>query len=304
MRGKRRRVVLAAGLIGLAIPASASAATQIGQTFEPNAGQSGFTHLQTGSPGGQYAAPFAGVITSWSHRAHPSQLSVPELKFKVARPAGGNNYMIVGEEGPRTPTAGMLNTYPARISVEAGDVIGFYQEMGAATRSESGYATQSISGDAPPGSTATFGAPETPRQLDVSATLEPDSDCDGFGDETQDAAVTPPGDCPQAKADRTLTLDANKGKVKKGKRVTLTGQLNQVARQGACESGQPVQLQRKRPSQTTFTTVEQLQTDAAGRFSAKEKVKKTFEYRAQVAETAACAGGLSNTEKVKVRKKR
>jgi hypothetical protein len=64
-----------------------------------------------------------------------------------------------------------------------------------------------------------------------------------------------------------------------------------------------VQLQRKRPSKTTFTTVEQLQTDAGGNFSAKKKVKKTFQYRAQVVETAACAPGLSNTEKVKVNKK-
>jgi hypothetical protein len=111
--------------------------------------------------------------------------------------------------------------------------------------------------------------------------------------------VEPP---PPPKAGRTLTLDANKDKVKEGKKVRLSGQLNQVVRQGECESGQPVQLQRKRPSKTTFTTVEQLQTDAAGSFFAKKKVKKTFEYRAQVAETATCANGTSNTEKVKVKK--
>jgi hypothetical protein len=36
----------------------------------------------------------------------------------------------------------------------------------------------------------------------------------------------------------------------------------------------------------------------------REKVKKTFQYRAQVAETATCLGGLSNTEKVKVKKRK
>jgi hypothetical protein len=86
--------------------------------------------------------------------------------------------------------------------------------------------------------------------------------------------------------------------------VKLSGQLTEIVRQ-ACQSGQTVELQRKKPSQAaTFTTVEQLQTDAAGNFSAKEKVKKTFEYRAQVGETATCLGGVSNTEKVKVKKKR
>jgi hypothetical protein len=107
---------------------------------------------------------------------------------------------------------------------------------------------------------------------------------------------------PEAKANRTLTLDANKNKVKKGRNVTLSGQVNEIVRQGPCESGQTVQLQRKKPSQATFATVEQLQTDAAGSFSAKEKARKTYEYRAQVAETAICGQGLSNTEKVKVKK--
>jgi hypothetical protein len=109
---------------------------------------------------------------------------------------------------------------------------------------------------------------------------------------------------PEPKADRILTLDASKNKVKKGKRVTLAGQLNQIVRQGACETAQTVALQRKKPSQTAFTTIEQLQTDVAGSFSTRRKVKKTFEYRAQVAETDACEGGLSNTEKVKVKKKK
>jgi hypothetical protein len=108
---------------------------------------------------------------------------------------------------------------------------------------------------------------------------------------------------PGPKRDRTLSLDANKNKVKKGKRVTLTGRIAETRQAGSCVAGQTVELQRRKPSQADFTTVEQLQTDAAGAFSAKEKVKKTFDYRAQVAETATCLGRTSNTEKVKVKKK-
>jgi hypothetical protein len=107
---------------------------------------------------------------------------------------------------------------------------------------------------------------------------------------------------PAPMADRTLTLDANKNKVKKGKKVSLSGHLDSAEQ--ACESGQAVELQRKKPRQTTLTTVEQLQTDAAGSFSARKKVKKTFEYRAQVPETATCAGQTSNIEKVKVKKRK
>jgi len=92
--------------------------------------------------------------------------------------------------------------------------------------------------------------------------------------------------------------------VKEGKRVTLSGQVNEIVRQGPCESGQTVQLQRKKPSQTAFATVEQVQTDATGSFSTKEKVKKTYQYRAQIGETDACLGQTSNTEKVKVKEKK
>ena len=126
--------------------------------------------------------------------------------------------------------------------------------------------------------------------------VEPDCDADGLGDLSLDSNL---GSCHP----RTLTLDANKNKVKKRKKVTLSGQLAEVVRQ-ACLAGQTVELQRKKPNQSSFTTIVQLQTDASGAFSAKRKVKKTFEYRAQVAETATCGTAVSNTEKVKVKKKK
>jgi hypothetical protein len=118
--------------------------------------------------------------------------------------------------------------------------------------------------------------------------------------------VEPPPPAPEsvAKADRTLTLDANKNKVKEGKKVRLSGRLSAAARQGPCESGQTVELQRKKASQASFTTFTQVQTDSQGSFSLKKKVKKTFEYRAQVVETAACGAALSNSEKVKVKKQK
>jgi len=113
--------------------------------------------------------------------------------------------------------------------------------------------------------------------------------------------VEPP---PPPKADRTLTLDTNKSKVRKGKKVRFSGQLNASGNEAACEPGQTVELQRKKPSQSTYVTFEQVQTDAAGNFSTKEKVKKTFEYHAEVTESANCNAAASDTEKVKVRKKK
>jgi sugar lactone lactonase YvrE len=108
-----------------------------------------------------------------------------------------------------------------------------------------------------------------------------------------------------AKADRTLTLTANKSKVPKGKKVTFSGRIDAPAgSELACEAGQTVELQRRKSAQASFQTFEQVQTDPTGDFSTNEKVTKTFEYRAQVAETATCLGQTSNTEKVKVKKKK
>jgi hypothetical protein len=316
-RHRRFTFALAAALM-LVVPAPAGAAVQIGETsFVPGAGCAGdTTYLQTGSPGGKYAAPFAGVITSWSFRASAS--NVPQLKFKVARPAGGDDFTTVAEEGPRAFIPGTLNTFPARLAgVQAGDVIGLYTHTGGScaefVAADAGYAFHVLGTDVPPGTTATFAGPEGFLRLPVSATLEPDCDADGFGDETQDqntSSCNPPPQPepqpePQPKADGTLTIDANKGKVEKGRKVTLSGQYD-VGSNEACEPSRQIQLQRRLKSEddskfATFTTV---QTDSAGNYSTKVKVKKTYFYRAVVTETQVCDDETSNSQKVRVQKKK
>jgi hypothetical protein len=258
--------------------------------------------VQSGSPGSSYSAPFAGVITSWSHQAGPTPTP---LRLKVARPVGGNEFTIIGESSFHSPTPNQLNTYAdVRVPVRAGDVLGLSiaTSGGDCIRTLPGYELYSGEPDAPPGMTVAFSQFDADFQMDVSASLEPDCDQDGFGDDTQDSELPLGEAC--GKGNRTLTLDANRNKVKKGKKVTLSGRLTPAARQGPCESGQTVELQRKRPKQTTYTTFTQVQTNADGSFSLKQKVKKTFEFRAQVVETAACTAALSNSEKVKVKKKK
>jgi hypothetical protein len=285
----------------LLAPSSASAAAQIGETFLPDpmiSGEcsEGFVRLQGTSPGGQYAAPFDGVITAWTIEAGPTPAPV---RFKAAHPEGGNSFTIVGESDQKTLAPSQLNVFTdIRIPVQAGDVIGVYlAETEACFRAVpgGGYQENPRFGDVTPGATASFDA-DVPNenQLNLAAVVEADCDADGFGDETQD----PSHPCP-----RSVALDANKNKVKKGKKVTLSGQIAADPQTSpGCGANQTVELQRKKPKQTEFTTLEQLQTDAAGAFSAKEKVKKTFEYRVQAAETATCGSADSNTEKVKAKK--
>jgi hypothetical protein len=146
-----------------------------------------------------------------------------------------------------------------------------------------------------------LGAFDFEGQLRVQGAA-PDIGADEF---TPPPAPTPQPEPPGPKADGTLTIDANKGKVEKGRKVTLTGQLD-VAANESCEQNRQVQIQRRLKSEddskfATFTTV---QTDAAGNYTLKVKVKKTYFYRAVVGETEACDDETSSSQKVRVQKKK
>lgn len=183
-------IAAAVAIASLVVPLDgAGAVTQIGQTFQGATGNcSPGTRLQSGSPSGQYAAPSPGVITSWSIQSGSGSAPV---KFKVARNAGGDNFAIVAEsEFQSIDTANVLNTFPIRIPVLAGDVIGHYAgtpSVFGCTRSAPGFTVHQSAFDAnpAPGTTSAF-TPSPALQLSLSAVLEPDCDSDGFGDETQD----------------------------------------------------------------------------------------------------------------------
>jgi hypothetical protein len=116
---------------------------------------------------------------------------------------------------------------------------------------------------------------------------------------------------------RTVTFDATKAKkkgktsgkipllkVKKGKKARFSGQVSAPEDVAGCQANQTLDLQRKKPKATTFTTFEQVQTDATGAFTTKERIKKTFEWRAVLAENQNCDDATSISEKVKAKKKK
>jgi DNA-binding beta-propeller fold protein YncE len=124
-----------------------------------------------------------------------------------------------------------------------------------------------------------------------------------FADPSPPPPPPPPdGEAAPAKADRTLTLDANKGKVEKGRKVRLSGQLDAPGNDPACEQGQSVEILRTGLKGGAPKPVATEQTDAQGNFATKVKVKKSSLYTARVAETPACEPESSDTEKVRVQK--
>ncbi|HEX8752176.1 MAG TPA: hypothetical protein VF731_02060 [Solirubrobacterales bacterium] len=196
------RLALAAALLTLAFAVpSASASTTIGQLLPPQEGGiCGATAVQDTVETGTtpYAVPAGGgVITSWQTRTAGNAGAMTLKVFRYAGTAG--RYQVIGEEGPHSIAA---NTSPifstgVRIPVQAGDLIGFY---GTGTNCESyqpgksGYHLFGFgpSVNVPAGTTATAEGGTTQSAIEIAATVEPDADHDGYGDETQDACPADP----------------------------------------------------------------------------------------------------------------
>jgi hypothetical protein len=198
VRGRLVSILVGAAAMHLLAPGSAGAATEIGATFDPGTSSCGNPLLQSASPPADiYAAPAAGVITSWSYQA--SRVPV-RLQLKVGRPAGTNQFAITGESAVETASSIPLNVFPTRIPVLAGDLIGIRPIVVGGIgipciRSMPGYSYSAyvLGDDIPVGTTAAFNPPSGNVQLDVAASLEVDLDADDFGDETQDRCLGVPG---------------------------------------------------------------------------------------------------------------
>jgi hypothetical protein len=131
----------------------------------------------TGPAAGGYTVPVVPgqslVVSSWSH--HAAVGSVP-IGFKVYRPVSGLTYRVVGHDGPRALTSGVVNTFSGlHLPVLPGDIIGLHT-AGADTACHFNVPGQSYllrSGDLADGQEGAF-SQNLGEQLNVSALISPD----------------------------------------------------------------------------------------------------------------------------------
>jgi hypothetical protein len=174
------------------------------------------------APGGA-RAPSDGVIVSW--RVKGGSFGSPESHTVRLRVIHGTK---ATGAGPLETLPAAVNTYSytARLPVQAGDQLGI-DTIGVTEFNEIQVASNAIpettldewdpalgegeerapTGDEKPGS-----------ELLINATIEPDADHDGYGDETQDACPTVqgPGSCPVPKSaapPNTVIKKGPKGKI-------------------------------------------------------------------------------------------
>jgi hypothetical protein len=177
--------------------------TRIGQTAEPNVPCDQATYVPTGvSWGSSYTVPSAGVLTSWQVQAPNGP---DPMRFKVLRPgAAAGGYQVIAESPLISVTGGGIRSFPFRLTVQPGDVIGLYSDGNAGlcgrftTSSSDAFGFVNVD-DVAPGDIRTYN-PGVLFRFDLAATVEPDADGDGFGDITQDSCPSDPKlqSCPPA----------------------------------------------------------------------------------------------------------
>ena len=170
----------------LAFVPSSFAATQIGQTCTPVAAPlAALVQLTTSAPPSYAVPPGGGVITSWRTQGPP--IAGFSTRAKLFRPTG---YTVIGESATSPIAVGVLNEFPTRIPVEAGDLLGAFGTAGTLVCAPAPLeVVGGFAGDPAVGSTPLL-ATVFSSLVDVAATVEPDADKDGFGDETQDQCPT------------------------------------------------------------------------------------------------------------------
>ncbi len=210
---KRVCLILAAALAvcGFASVSQASAATEFGS----GCGATGYFRggeISTGHGAGSplpVAAPTSGVITEWKVNVGLLGFEFEEEGFEaretppgfytqlfVVKPAGENQFNVVGKSESGLLSVNTVNNFPARIPVQAGDLLGLAGSFAPYCRTNDPVdKTADFTGVPPIGSTPTTEKFEG-FQVPVTAKIEPDVDGDGYGDETQDK-------CPQSAAYQT-----------------------------------------------------------------------------------------------------
>jgi subtilisin-like proprotein convertase family protein len=306
-------VIVAIGASALALPTAASAATV---TFEnptridvpPPPGTDG---PASPYPSSIHVEGFSGpvedvdaTIRDFSHE-YPSDVDI------LLVGPGGQNTLLLGDSGGEEPAS----AFGATITFDDEAATNYPCPTDPGSVSPSG--TFKPTDDACHVEAEPFPPPAPSGPYPLSLSVFDGTDPNGdwhlyvFDDDTSDVgqlvngwsltitARTPP-------TDRTLTLDSNKGKVEKGRKVRLTGQIDAPLNEAGCEPNQTVELQRKKKKapETAFATFKTVQTDLAGNFADKVRVKKTRIYRAVVQESESCDDEVSNTQKVRVQKKK
>jgi RTX calcium-binding nonapeptide repeat (4 copies) len=182
----------------------------------------------------RYAVPTGpyGVITSWRFQGYSAGAGPGTGRLFVWRPtAAPNRFIYVDSTSPEIFVGGMVRTFATRLPVQVGDILGMVAPepclLGLPGQPAGDEVRFFLSPTEPAkGSTQTTTGLLPAERILIAANVEPDSDRDGFGDETQDQCPTDAstqGPCQQPGPGPGPVAPGQPAPACKGKQTTILG---------------------------------------------------------------------------------
>jgi hypothetical protein len=280
------------GGVALSLAVAQGSSTEVGETTaNPVVGVGSPVAPFSTVPGSpSYATP-SGVLTSW--RFHSSgDASAGSVRLKIFRYIGpGLAFKVLAESSQKTLSPSTSYEFKERIPVSSGDLLGLTATGDAEVAitvpgTPQNQLAQFLGGDISVGQTGTATTTFPNLRPSVAATVEPDADHDGYGDETQDK-------CPvDATTQGFCRIDLGKLKRDKAKGtailpVTVPG-AGTVSLSGKGVVDQPAANARR--AKTATATVK-LRVKPAGK--AKRKLDRSGKAKVTLVVTYVPAGGPS-----------
>jgi hypothetical protein len=297
--------------LGAGLAVALGGSTEVGQTtstptFGVNTPVAPFSTVP-GTP--SYETPH-GVLTSW--RFHSSGDSAAgAVRLKIFRYIGTGTdlvFKVLAESSLKTLQADTAYDFKERIPVDQGDLLGLTAvgdaEVGITVPgTPENRLAQFGGGDIPPGETGTATIAWPDLRPSVVATVEPDADADGFGDDTQDK-------CPVDKTTQAL-CQFSFGRLERNKRrgtallpVTVPG-AGTLSLSGRGVAGRQASTSRAASAggraAASASTVKLM---VKGKGKKRKTLNRTGKVKLNLAITYTPTGGEPSAQSVKVKLKK
>jgi hypothetical protein len=303
--------VALAGSLGAGLAVALGGSTEVGQTtstptFGVNTPVAPFSTVP-GTP--SYATPH-GVLTSW--RFHSSGDSAAgAVRLKIFRYTGTGTdlvFKVLAESSLKTLEPDTAYDFKERIPVDQGDLLG----LTAVSDAEVGITVpgtpqnrlaQFGGGDIAPGQTGTATIAWPDLRPSVAATVEPDADGDGFGDDSQDK-------CPVDRTTQAL-CQFSFGRLKRNEErgtavlpVTVPG-AGALSLSGKGVAGQQASTSRAASAGGRATaSASTVKLVVKGKGKKKKTLNETGKVKLNLAITYTPTGGDPTTRSMKVKLKK
>ena len=278
------------GGVALSLAIAQGSSTEVGETtanpvFPVNTPVAPYVTVP-GSP--SYATP-SGVLTSWRFQSS-SDASAGSVRLKIFQHIGtGLAFKVLAESSQKTLSPSTSYEFKERIPVSSGDLLGLKASGGAEVGitvpgTPENQLAQFSEADISVGQTGTATIAWPNLRPSVSATVEPDADHDGYGDDSQDK-------CPvDATTQDFCRIDLGKLKRNKAKGtavmpVTVPG-AGTVSLSGKGVVEQPAANARRAKAATAAV---KLRVKPAGK--TKRKLDRSGKARVKLVVTYVPAGG-------------